>query len=417
MNEPTKHSESPPRRKLRPRGSGTLFLRGNTWWIGYSVRGRTFNESSHSRKKTDAKTLLERRLNERASGEFVPPQKEKILLEQLAEGLFTEYENNGRRSIRDVRRNWELHLAKFFRGWRAIDVSADAVTRYIALRRTERARNATINRELAALNRMFTLAKQQGKVRDIPMIKKLRENNARKGFLADGAHLKIVEFCPELWFRTLVEIGRSYGWRINEVLSLKVKQIDLFSRTIRLEVNTTKTDDGREVAMTNAVYVLLSECIHNKAPEDAVLTRPNGKPVKDIRNVWYRACVHAGLATLHCPTCMSAVDEALHCAACGVNWQLNRLRYRGLLFHDLRRTGARNLRRAGVAEEVIMKIGGWKTSSVFKRYSIVGSDDIRDAMTKMQEREQLVEAERVRLLQLNYNSPETASVAVKAQIN
>ena len=32
-----------------------------------------------------------------------------------------------------------------------------------------------------------------------------------------------------------------------------------------------------------------------------------------------------------------------------------------LLFHDLRRTGARNLRRAGVAEGIIMKTGAYSS--------------------------------------------------------
>jgi len=38
-----------------------------------------------------------------------------------------------------------------------------------------------------------------------------------------------------------------------------------------------------------------------------------------------------------------------------------------------------------------MKIGGWKTNSVFKRYSIVNTDDMSDAFAKLERRR---EAER-----------------------
>jgi integrase len=55
-----------------------------------------------------------------------------------------------------------------------------------------------------------------------------------------------------------------------------------------------------------------------------------------------------------------------------------------LKVHDLRRTGARNLRRAGVDRDVIMRIGGWKTDSVFRRYNIVDDHDIADAMAKLE---------------------------------
>ena len=51
----------------------------------------------------------------------------------------------------------------------------------------------------------------------------------------------------------------------------------------------------------------------------------------------------------------------------------------GVLFHDLRRSGARNLRRAGVAEDVIMRLGGWSTRSMFSRYAIVDEQDLADA--------------------------------------
>jgi integrase len=75
---------------------------------------------------------------------------------------------------------------------------------------------------------------------------------------------------------------------------------------------------------------------------------------------------------------------------CAISWAkvCEESRVPDLLFHDLRRTAARNLRRAGVAEGVIMKIGGWKTRSVFERYAIVSQGDIRDAMTSLEAKQQ-----------------------------
>src|SRR2546425_12930981 len=38
----------------------------------------------------------------------------------------------------------------------------------------------------------------------------------------------------------------------------------------------------------------------------------------------------------------------------------------------------------GVAEGVIMRVGGWRTRSVFERYNIVSQADIRDALEKLE---------------------------------
>jgi integrase len=152
-------------------------------------------------------------------------------------------------------------------------------------------------------------------------------------------------------------MGYNYGWRVSELLNLRVQQIDLATRTIRLEPGTTKNREGREVTIESGVLLeLLRQCLTGKDQDDHVFTRCD-KPVRDFRKSWENLCTAAGVP--------------------------------GLLFHDLRRTAARNLRAAGVPEEIIMRIAGWKTSSIFRRYAIVDKTDVREALQRLERARQM----------------------------
>lgn len=114
-----------------------------------------------------------------------------------------------------------------------------------------------------------------------------------------------------------------------------------------------------------------------------VFTRANGEPVRCFGTTWGNCGVRAGVGRFIRHSCQQPVDEARRDATCIRTWRRNDLQYSGLIFQDLRRSAARNLRNHGVGETMIMAIGGWKTRSVMHRYSIVSQGGIADAMLKL----------------------------------
>jgi hypothetical protein len=77
------------------------------------------------------------------------------------------------------------------------------------------------------------------------------------------------------------------------------------------------------------------------------------------------------------------IDAKGLCPECGRTCKKGSQRkYIGLIVHDLRRSGVRNLRRLGVQQSIAMRISGHKTRSVFERYNIVDEADLADAASR-----------------------------------
>lgn len=338
---------------------GSIRKHGHVWWIRYSRHGKRFEENANTTVWETARDLLRDREGDIAKGVPVTPAIGKLTVDEGLADVQTEYTVNGRKSIDHLTTMIDKHLKPYFTGWRMAELTTADVNAYIAHRQTEGAANASINRELAALKRAYTLAVRGGRLVRRPHIPMLQEHNVRTGFLEPEQFASVIAHLPEA-LQPVITLAYYTGWRTkSEILPLEWRQVDRKACTIRLDPGTTKNGAGRLFVYSElpAVQdVITAAWTAHEALKAAGTISPRvftraGAAIKFYRRSWITACKAAG-----CP---------------------------GRVVHDLRRTAIRNLVRAGVSERTAMVISGHKTRSVFDRYDIVSEGDIREAGRKL----------------------------------
>jgi hypothetical protein len=229
---------------------GSLYRRGAVWWIKYYVDGRPMRESTGFTKEKAARNELKKREGRAASGQPILPRADRIRYDEIAEDLRTHYKTA--RTDRVVPRWAQASLARldaFFTGWRVVTITPALGGEYVRARQLAGAANGTINRELAVLLRMLRLAYEHGKLMRPPVIRKLKEASPRAGFFERAPYEAVRRrLKPDL--QVAVTIAYTYGWRVQEILGLERRQLDLERGTLRLDPGTTKNDESRVVYLT-----------------------------------------------------------------------------------------------------------------------------------------------------------------------
>ncbi len=332
---------------------GSIYKRGNIYWIKYYRNGKPYRESSHSDKITKAERLLKLREGEIAEGKLPGVYFDKVRFDELAEDFLTDYRINGKDTLSKAERSVR-YLKEFFGGRKAIDISTADVKAYIEKRLEEGMSNASINRELAALKRMFHLGAQctPPKVSLIPHIPMLKESNVRKGFFEFHEYQALKNALPDE-LKPIITFAYHTGWRKSEILALRWDCVDFKAGVVRIEPGSTKNEEGREVYLNPELLSEMQSLFSNRRLGCPYVFHRNGEPIKDFRWAWKSACESIGL--------------------------------KGRLFHDLRRTAVRDMIRSGIPERVAMRISGHKTRSVFDRYNIVSGQDLKEAAIRKAE--------------------------------
>lgn len=361
------------------KGDGWVYLKQGAgrqprWYMGYYHAGSEHREPAwmpdskapHGRRpaatEEEARKALRSVIRGLDRGELVTPEKRRLAVAELLDGLLTWMQNQGRRSAAKMVSHLRPVRA-YFGHYKAVAVTSSTVERYKAERVNAGKAPATVNRELQGLARAYTwgAAQKPPLVADVLRVSFLPEDNARQGFFERADFEALLSHLPDADLRDFVEWGFWTGMRKGEISKLTWAMLDRETWTLRLHATAAKTGKGRLLVLAGPLLAIIERRLKARRLDCPLIFHRTakglpGQPVKDFRRAWAAACKAVGLPPG---------------------------RKSGFTFHDTRRTAVRNLIRAGVDQTVAMKISGHETISTFRRYNITSEEDLRSAVEKV----------------------------------
>jgi integrase len=225
---------------------------------------------------------------------------------------------------------------------------------------------ATVNRYLATLSHIFTVAIKEWRLVDrnpVRDISKKKEARGRVRFLSDAERDALLEACakgdwPEL--HTLVLLAISTGARRGELITLKWADVELKTdpktgqKSGRIVVHETKNGDPRVLPLVGkALEALRALKLQNSARSEYVFPQPSGLPgpYESFDAHWYDALIAAKIENFK--------------------------------FHDLRHTCASYLASQGASLLEIADVLGHRTMAMVERYSHLAQGHKTSVVEKM----------------------------------
>jgi integrase len=234
----------------------------------------------------------------------------------------------------------------------------DKLANGITVRHTKRS-EATVNRYMAVLSHLFTVAvKEWGWLQENPLAKvtKLKESRGRVRFLSDEERERLLKVCrasASAYLYPVVVLCLSTGARKMEILGLRWENVDLDRGVITL--HETKNGERRILPLTGYALDLIKKQSKVRLLGTSLLfpSKDLTKPVA-LRTPWENAVKKACIEDFR--------------------------------FHDLRHSAASYLAMNGATLTEIGAVLGHKTPEMVKRYAHLSEAHTTDVVARMNEK-------------------------------
>ena len=323
---------------------------------------RAIGNESDGVTRQQAEDYIQKVRTEAREGRLNLPKGRKLTLgfKKAAEKYLEMLRQEGGKDIKSKTNRLKCHLKPFFGDKPLAKISTFDIERYKKQRLKENAAKGTINRELAALSHLFSKGIEWKWIIHNPAtIKRLKEDAGRITYLTTEQIDRLIRAAMSDRFEQLypfIVIGLETSLRRSEILSIRIKDIDLEKQVIYIPRSKT---GAREQPITCHLVDFLQGYIE-AAPDEQEWFFPSAKSkaghTVSVEKPWRRVVVAAGLD----PT--------------------------QVVRHTLRHTAITHLVQAGVDLPTVKRISGHKTLSMVERYSHQNGEHIRAAMDKLENR-------------------------------
>jgi len=320
-----------------------VFKRGKSWYLDINFEGnRVRSKIKGARTKTEAQAALVTVKADILRGEFNLKKVKQILFKDFAE-KYLRYSKKHKTSWRSDQTSLNK-LKAFFGNRRLSKISPGLIDDY-KLKRVDEVKPASVNRELACLKFMFSLAKKW-EYADMNPVKEVRLFKERKidMHILDKEEINRLIEVSNTYLKPIIIIALNTGMRKGEILNLGWKDIDFDEHFIF--INETKSGVTRKIPMNSFVVKTLRGI---KRESEFVFYNPDTKNrIKNVRSSFKTACRRIGVPDLR--------------------------------FHDLRHTAATYMVTGGVDLVTVSEILGHSDIKMTVRYTHPTPENRRKAV-------------------------------------
>lgn len=327
-----------------------LTKRNDIWHINKVIKGKRLYESTGSSDLEEAERYLAKRITE-FRGQLIYGERKSYTFIEAATKYLKEVE---KKSLdRDA---VTLKVVMPYIGDIPLErIHMGTLDKFIADRKKAGIKNGTINRDLAIISRVLTLAARLWRddfgnswLQEAPLIQLLKANNRKPYPINELEQQRLIAELPD-HLRDMVMFALNTGCRESEITKLRWCEETRTQRLFTLPGERTKNGEDRIIPLNSTAQAIIEA---QRGKHDEYVFTFKGNPVLRINgHSWRKARERAGLTQ------------------CRV--------------HDLRHTFGRRLRAAEVSFENRQDLLGHKSTRITDHYCRAEIAGLHEAVEKL----------------------------------